>query len=147
MKARFAVLAIAGATLTFAYMPAQAAPLAGAEAITRAAVATEPLQDVAVHVFRGRPYCFYFDGWHGPGWYRCGWAWRRGLGWGGIYGWNDWYYAPAVTFFSHRHFRHGRFARHDRFGTRGRFVSPNVRLRNGTAGVTRPGQFGRPDPF
>jgi hypothetical protein len=32
-------------------------------------------------------YCFYFNGWQGPGWYRCGFAWRRNLGWGGEYGW------------------------------------------------------------
>ena len=32
---------------------------------------------VQVYVHEGRRYCFYFDGWHGPGWYRCGFAWRR----------------------------------------------------------------------
>src|SRR5689334_8296085 len=26
---------------------------------------------VRVYVHEGRRYCFYFDGWHGPGWYRC----------------------------------------------------------------------------
>lgn len=61
MKARFAILAIAGATLTFAYTPAQAAPVAGAGAIPHAAIATEPLQDVAVRIryFQGHRYCFY----------------------------------------------------------------------------------------
>jgi hypothetical protein len=49
---------------------------------------------VQVYVHEGRRYCFYFDGWHGPGWYRCGFAWRRGLGWGGVYGWNSWNYGP-----------------------------------------------------
>ena len=29
---------------------------------------------VRVYVHEGRRYCFYFDGWHGPGWYRCGFA-------------------------------------------------------------------------
>jgi hypothetical protein len=28
-------------------------------------------------------YCFYLDGWNGPGFYRCGWHRRRGLGWHG----------------------------------------------------------------
>jgi hypothetical protein len=147
MKARFVAIAVVGATLSLASYPsAQAAPVAGGDAITRAAIAAAPLEDVAVRIFRGHRYCFSFDGWHGPGWYRCGWAWRRGLGWGGVYGWNNWYYAPAVTFFGHRHFRHGRLVRHDRFGTRSRFVSPNVRFRSRTAGVVRPG-FGRPDRF
>jgi hypothetical protein len=38
----------------------------------------------------GSRYCFYPRGWHGPGWYRCGFAWRRGLGWGGGSGWQGW---------------------------------------------------------
>ena len=65
---------------------------------------------VRVYVHEGRRYCFYFDGWHGPGWYRCGFAWRRGLGWGGIYGWNSWTYAPYER---HRH-RHGEWRHRDR---------------------------------
>jgi len=40
--------------------------------------------------WRGRSYCFYFDGWNGPGWYRCGWRHRRGMGWGGPMGWRGW---------------------------------------------------------
>jgi hypothetical protein len=52
-------------------------------------------QHAAVYVVDGRRYCFYFEGWRGPGWYRCGFAWRRGLGWGGVYGWRSWTYAPA----------------------------------------------------
>ena len=49
---------------------------------------------VRVYVHAGHRYCFYFNGWHGPGWYRCGFAFRRGYGWGGVYGWNDWSYGP-----------------------------------------------------
>lgn len=49
---------------------------------------------VRVYLHEGHRYCFYFAGWHGPGWYRCGFAFRRGLGWGGVYGWNDWSYGP-----------------------------------------------------
>jgi hypothetical protein len=33
--------------------------------------------------YGGRNYCFYPTGWHGPGYYWCGYAWRRGFGWGG----------------------------------------------------------------
>jgi len=37
--------------------------------------------------FGGRQYCWYWDGWHGPGWYWCGYAFRRGIGCGGPRGW------------------------------------------------------------
>jgi hypothetical protein len=40
--------------------------------------------------WRGRRYCWYYTGWRGPGWYRCGFRWRRGLGWGGPSGWHGW---------------------------------------------------------
>ena len=70
---------------------------------------------VRVYVHEGRRYCFYFDGWHGPGWYRCGFAWRQGIGWGGVYGWNSWSYGP----YERRHHKHGNWdGRHrgDRIG-------------------------------
>lgn len=70
---------------------------------------------VRIYVHEGRRYCFYFDGWHGPGWYRCGFAWRRGIGWGGVYGWNSWTYGP----YERRHSHHGNWdGRHrgDRVG-------------------------------
>ena len=38
----------------------------------------------------GRNYCWYGNGWHGAGWYWCGYAARRGYGWGGPRGWNRW---------------------------------------------------------
>jgi hypothetical protein len=39
--------------------------------------------------WNGEEYCFYDDGWRGPGWYMCGYAWRRGYGWGGGRGWYE----------------------------------------------------------
>lgn len=65
---------------------------------------------VRVYAHEGRRYCFYFDGWHGPGWYRCGFAWRQGSGWGGVYGWNSWTYGP----YERRHHRHGDWQDHRR---------------------------------
>ena len=65
---------------------------------------------VRVYVHEGRRYCFYFDGWHGPGWYRCGFAWRQGIGWGGVYGWNSWSYGP----YERRHHQHGNWNDHHR---------------------------------
>src|SRR4051794_34119935 len=40
--------------------------------------------------YLGRNYCWYPDGWHGPGFYWCGYAYRTGYGWGGPIGWRGW---------------------------------------------------------
>jgi len=48
------------------------------------------LEDVQLYVFGGRNFCWYNSGWEGPGYYWCGYSWRRGLGWGGGFGWNGW---------------------------------------------------------
>lgn len=45
----------------------------------------------AQFAFGGRNYCWYDAGWHGPGFYWCGYAYRRGQGWGGGHGWHGWY--------------------------------------------------------
>jgi len=68
---------------------AQAGVFGGADAIRDASevgTLVEPVQ----FIFGGAEYCWYPDGWHGPGWYRCGFAYRVGLGWGGGEGWNHW---------------------------------------------------------
>jgi hypothetical protein len=65
--------------------------------------ATSPIEKTAVYVVEGQRYCFYFSGWHGAGWYRCGFAHRHGLGWGGVYGWQGWQYGPAARRFGHVH--------------------------------------------
>jgi hypothetical protein len=44
----------------------------------------------AQFIFGGRNYCWYDNGWRGPGYYWCGYAFRRGLGWGGGAGWHGW---------------------------------------------------------
>jgi hypothetical protein len=41
-------------------------------------------------LFGGRKHCFYADGWHGPGWYWCGYGHRHGHGWGGPEGYRGW---------------------------------------------------------
>jgi len=40
--------------------------------------------------FGGRDYCWYDDGWRGPGWYWCGYGYRHGFGWGGGEGFHGW---------------------------------------------------------
>jgi hypothetical protein len=42
------------------------------------------------YFYGGRNYCWYAGGWRGAGYYWCGYAWRRGLGWGGPIGWRGW---------------------------------------------------------
>ena len=56
----------------------------------RAAVDTMALIETVQYYYSGRRYCWYDDGWQGPGWYWCGYAFRSGLGWGGGYGWHGW---------------------------------------------------------
>jgi hypothetical protein len=46
--------------------------------------------DKAAYIWLGRSYCFYPVGWHGPGWYWCGYPWVYGVGWGGVWGWHGW---------------------------------------------------------
>lgn len=83
--------------------------------------AAVPLQKAAF-VFNGRNYCFYLDGWRGPGWYWCGFARRRGLGWGGPQGWHGW--------------RGGQHPRHRRPG--------HVRPRSHPSSHARPSNHARP---
>jgi hypothetical protein len=57
----------------------------------RVAIDTMALtENVQLYVYEGRRYCWYDDGWRGPGWYWCGYRSRSGYGWGGGYGWQDW---------------------------------------------------------
>jgi hypothetical protein len=41
-------------------------------------------------IFGGHKHCWYDEGWHGPGWYWCGYAHRKGHGWGGPEGFQGW---------------------------------------------------------
>jgi hypothetical protein len=46
----------------------------------------------AQFVYANRQYCWYPNGWKGPGFYWCGYAMRRGYGWGGPAGWMGYSY-------------------------------------------------------
>jgi hypothetical protein len=70
---------------------AQAAPAgAGLSAHLGAAADSMSLVEKAQFIVGGRRHCWYDGGWHGPGWYWCGYAYRQGFGWGGPRGWNNW---------------------------------------------------------
>jgi len=79
----FAAATTLSLTVLGAVAPAQALP------VQPGPVLPSDVQQ-AQFVFGGRNYCFYPNGWNGPGFYWCGYAYRRGLGWGGGYGWRGW---------------------------------------------------------
>lgn len=68
---------------------AAAAPLSNERPLGQAVTIHESVE-LAQFIYLGRNYCWYPDGWRGPGWYWCGYAWRTGFGWGGGYGWRGW---------------------------------------------------------
>jgi hypothetical protein len=47
-----------------------------------------PIEKAQYSVSGNGQYCWYGNGWRGPGWYVCGDEWDNGLGWGG--GHRDW---------------------------------------------------------
>jgi hypothetical protein len=68
---------------------ADASVVSGVASVGRVALEVSAIEQ-AQYVYGGAPYCWYANGWRGPGWYRCGFAFRTGYGWGGGYGWNNW---------------------------------------------------------
>jgi len=81
-------LAIAGAVGVLAIASSANATVA----TTGISAALDRLATVEQVDFRwgGHRHCWYEDGWHGPGWYWCGYHHRRGLGWGGGEGYRGW---------------------------------------------------------
>jgi len=103
-------LAIGGA---LSLGPAQAAVQGGAATI-RAASEIGAVTEQVQFRWSGHDYCWADDGWHGPGWYWCGYAYRTGFGWGGPIGWNSWRRVDHDDFREHREFREREFRRdHD----------------------------------
>jgi hypothetical protein len=97
-KLQTAVLAVlASIGLASAAGAVSAAPIVsnpdGARLITGVYSSTDQVQlTQAQWAWRGQNYCWYPNGWRGPGYYQCGFAMRRGFGWGGPAGWNGWRY-------------------------------------------------------
>ena len=82
-------IALAAALGTAAAGTAQAAIGDGILGANAPLARIAPVEDVQF-LFGGRNYCWYDDGWSGPGWYWCGYAFRQGLGWGGGEGFRGW---------------------------------------------------------
>jgi hypothetical protein len=88
------VFAVGTATAMLAGMTVFSGGLQAAPARTsdgfRSALNAIGLAENVQYIWEGKDYCWYDDGWHGPGWYWCGYRTRRGLGWGGESGWRGW---------------------------------------------------------
>jgi hypothetical protein len=87
------VVTVAAATVFLAGAPIMglnAAPMVAPGAI-RAAADSLNMVERAQFIWLGRHYCWYDDGWNGPGWYWCGQYLTSGIGWGGGYGWRHWH--------------------------------------------------------
>jgi len=86
---RFAV-SIAAATVFVAgasMIGVGAAPMVAPAAICNAADSLNVVERAAF-IWLGHNYCWYDDGWNGPGWYWCDQYRVHGIGWGGGYGWH-----------------------------------------------------------
>lgn len=97
------VLGAALAAGTTLISPTHAMPVSG----LAAPVIANPIEKVQFYIYGGRHYCFYPDGWHGPGWYWCGYQLRRGFGWGGGEGWRGWHRGGGGFGFHGHGFVHG----------------------------------------
>ena len=91
LSAAAGALFLAGA---FGAPGAIAAPMS----IDRLSLSEFSLKQDVQYFYSGRKYCFYPNGWRGPGFYWCGYNWRRGYGWGGPMGWRGWA-APGPRFY------------------------------------------------
>lgn len=93
---RFSAKYLAVSALLLVGVLTSAGPASAAMSPAPGLAQTLPIE-AAQYVYGGRRYCWYANGWRGPGWYRCGFAWRQGLGWGGPGGWLGWSYpGPRV---------------------------------------------------
>jgi hypothetical protein len=85
---RKSILVLATIATSVLVGKADAMPLGGLGQAADRVSAVEHTQ----YFYGGRNYCWYPDGWHGPGFYWCGYAFRPGFGWGGPIGWRGWSY-------------------------------------------------------
>jgi hypothetical protein len=96
MRSLTMAAALATAAVCISTLPAtraDAAAFGPASGLALAANAVDVTENVQYY-YGGRRHCWYPDGWHGPGWYWCGYRLRQGYGWGGPEGWHGWSYGP-----------------------------------------------------
>jgi hypothetical protein len=88
---RYTLVGLTATALITLGSGAQAGPLSAVGGLGAASKAVS-LREDAQFVWGGHRYCWYDDGWRGPGWYRCGFSLRHGYGWGGPMGWQGWHH-------------------------------------------------------
>ena len=107
---RFTVT-IAAATSLVAGAPIMGASVGAAPMVAPAAIrgAVDSLNVVerAQFIWLGHNYCWYDDGWNGPGWYWCGQYLTSGIGWGGGYGWHHWHGGHPRAYYHGARVSHG----------------------------------------
>jgi hypothetical protein len=86
--------------------PAAPYPAAPPVVVAPPVVAAPPAVAAYPYLWGGRRYCWYGNAWNGPGWYRCGYAFRSGYGWGGGYGWNNWVWRGGHGWRGYRGYRY-----------------------------------------
>ena len=93
------ILRSVGVSAVFAvasFMSGQAGAMpAGASG--KAARAQIGVVEQAQYSYGGKDYCWYDDGWNGPGWYVCGQYTVSGVGWGGGSGWHGWTHTSSTV--------------------------------------------------
>ena len=87
-------LSLAVTLLTLVSLPFSTVAIAGvgdnAGVVVDLLKRTSPVEESQYYTFDDNDYCWYDEGWQGPGWYWCDYEWESGVGWGGPYGWNGW---------------------------------------------------------
>src|SRR3954470_17330763 len=139
MRQLLTTLASAMALFAVGSLHANAMPLNDPAGIK---AATEDLNivDNVQFVWGGRRFCFYDDGWNGPGWYWCGRYLVPGIGWGGGVGFRGWRFGG---FRGGREFRREGGFRGGEFRREGGFRGGEFRREGGFRG----GEFRREGGF
>ena len=85
---------VSAAFVVASFMSGQAGamPVGGKAALEQIGI-VEQVQ----YSYGGKDYCWYDDGWNGPGWYVCGQYTVRGVGWGGGSGWQGWTHTSGTV--------------------------------------------------
>ena len=86
---RSLVVALAATAAVVIGGNARAASMSAPAAMRTAADSLKITENVQFF-WSGHNYCWYDDGWNGPGWYWCDMYLQSGIGWGGGYGGHHW---------------------------------------------------------
>jgi hypothetical protein len=83
---------VGGAVLRRVQMRTLMYVIAAAIAIVASSTSFNTAAKAEDFVYQGHKHCWYDNGWKGPGWYWCGYADKKGKGWGGAEGFQGWHH-------------------------------------------------------